>query len=382
MRKVRENVLNFIKREMVLSIAVILAVVSLFLVPPDKKYMEYIDISTLAILFCLMAIIAGIKETGAFDTLAKSMICKVKNIRQMTIVLVLLCFFFSMVITNDVALITFVPFTLVILQNQTKEIRKRWIVPIVVLQTVAANMGSMLTPIGNPQNLYLYGKAGISCFTFVMIMLPYTIVAFACIVLFIFGISRKKNEKLVAAQSEKGKISDYRKLVLYLILWIPTLLTVAKILDDKILFVIVLVTVIFFDRKILTKVDYSLLLTFAAFFIFIGNMGRFPAFCSFLSFIIEGREVMTAVFASQFISNVPAALLLSGFTGDYQSLMIGTNIGGLGTLIASMASLISYKLVTRENPEIRGNYMREFTIMNVLFLGAMLFCNIIMTNVF
>lgn len=370
-----KQVINWVKKETVLTIAIILAILSMFFVTPDQQYLKYIDVKTLVILFCFMAVIAGMTQIGVFAWLAGGMLERVKNIRQLLFLLVMLCFFFSMLITNDVALITFVPLTLVILQTQDKKIKEKWLVPTVVLQTVAANMGSMLTPIGNPQNLYLYGQSNMSCLKFMGIMLPYTVLAFLLLIVLIFIISRKSKDVLRVVSSDKGKPIEKKKLVLYLALCIPLFLTVLRCLDYRILFVIVLLLVGGFDRKIFARVDYSLLFTFVAFFIFIGNMGRMTAFSSLLSRVIEGREVMTGVFASQIMSNVPAALLLSGFTSDYKALMIGTNLGGLGTLIASMASLISYKLVVRENPFIKGKYMVTFTVVNVLFLGVMmLFC--------
>ena len=367
-----KQVINWVKKETVLTIAIILAILSMFFVTPDQQYLKYIDVKTLVILFCFMAVIAGMTQIGVFAWLAGGMLERVKNIRQLLFLLVMLCFFFSMLITNDVALITFVPLTLVILQTQDKKIKEKWLVPTVVLQTVAANMGSMLTPIGNPQNLYLYGQSNMSCLKFMGIMLPYTVLAFLLLIVLIFIISRKSKDVLRVASSDKGKPIEKKKLVLYLALCIPLFLTVLRCLDYRILFVIVLLLVGGFDRKIFARVDYSLLFTFVAFFIFIGNMGRMTAFSSLLSRVIEGREVMTGVFASQIMSNVPAALLLSGFTSDYKALMIGINLGGLGTLIASMASLISYKLVVRENPFIKGKYMVTFTVVNVLFLGVMM----------
>lgn len=367
-----KQVINWVKKETVLTIAIILAILSMFFVTPDQQYLKYIDVKTLVILFCFMAVIAGMTQIGVFAWLAGGMLKRVKNIRQLLFLLVMLCFFFSMLITNDVALITFVPLTLVILQTQDKKIKEKWLVPTVVLQTVAANMGSMLTPIGNPQNLYLYGQSNMSCLKFMGIMLPYTVLAFLLLIVLIFIISRKSKDVLRVDSSDKGKPIEKKKLVLYLALCIPLFLTVLRCLDYRILFVIVLLLVGGFDRKTFVRIDYSLLFTFVAFFIFIGNMGRMTAFSSLLSRVIEGREVMTGVFASQIMSNVPAALLLSGFTSDYKALMIGTNIGGLGTLIASMASLISYKLVTRENPFIKGKYMVTFTVVNVLFLGVMM----------
>lgn len=370
------SVLNWIKKETVLTIATILAVISMFFVMPDRQYIDYIDVKTLVILFCFMSVVAGMTNIGAFAWLADRMLCRVKSIRSLVSVLVMLCFFSSMLITNDVSLITFVPLTIAVLNTLDKEIKDKWMIPIVVLQTVAANMGSMLTPVGNPQNLYLYGISGMECTSFISIMLPFTGIALALLIVFILVLdSGTGSGQLTVASSHKMVIIHKKKLILYLALCIPLFLTVLRCIDYKILFVIILLGVGIFDRKVFVKVDYSLLFTFVAFFIFIGNMGRIEAFSSLLSDVIKGREVITAALSSQIISNVPAALLLSGFTSDYKSLIIGTNIGGLGTLIASMASLISYKLIIRDNPYIKGKYMIMFTWVNILFLVLMLMCS-------
>ena len=376
-----QHILNWIKKETVLTIAAILALISMFFVTPDRQYIDYLDVKSLVILFCFMAVVAGLTNIGAFAWLADRMLSRVQSIRSLAIVLVMLSFFFSMLITNDVALITFVPLTIVLLNTLDKEIKDKWMIPIVVLQTVAANMGSMLTPVGNPQNLYLYGISGMECTTFISIMLPYTGIALVLLIvlIFLFDFRAKKCDEanaktgsIACIKADKNVNIDKKMLILYLLLCFPLFLTVLRCLDYKILFVIILIAIGIFDRKIFTKVDYSLLFTFVAFFIFIGNMGRIEEFSGLLSKVIEGREVITAALSSQIISNVPAALLLSGFTSDYKSLIIGTNIGGLGTLIASMASLISYKLITRENPDIKGKYMVMFTWVNVLFLVVML----------
>ena len=370
------SVLNWIKKETVLTIATILAVISMFFVMPDRQYIDYLDVKTLVILFCFMAVVAGMTNIGAFAWLADRMLCRVKSIRSLVSVLVMLCFFSSMLITNDVSLITFVPLTIAVLNTVDKEIKEKWMIRIVGLQTVAANMGSMLTPVGNPQNLYLYGISGMECTSFICIMLPFTGIALALLIVFILVLdSGTGSGQLTVVSSHKMVIIHKKKLILYLALCIPLFLTVLRCIDYKILFVIILLGVGIFDRKVFVKVDYSLLFTFVAFFIFIGNMGRIEAFSSLLSDVIKGREVITAALSSQIISNVPAALLLSGFTSDYKSLIIGTNIGGLGTLIASMASLISYKLIIRDNPYIKGKYMIMFTWVNILFLVLMLMCS-------
>ena len=368
MRKIKE----LLQKETVLCIAVLLAIISAFVIHPDKEYIDYIDFRTLAILFCLMSVMAGLQKLGLFQMIAEKLLEKVKNIGQLVSILVLLCFFFGMVITNDVALITFVPFTFTVLRLLDEEQERRLAVPIVVLQTIAANLGSMLTPIGNPQNLYLYAKAGISLGEFVMLMLPYTATALVLLLICCFFLGKKeKNTALQVHFSEQVNLTGKGKtLVVYLVLFVLSLLTVAHVVSVWVVLAIVFVVVLIMDRKVLAKVDYSLLLTFAGFFVFIGNMGRIPAFNSFLEGIVMGNEVLTAIVASQVISNVPAALLLSGFTNNYEGLIIGVNLGGLGTLIASMASLISYKYIVRESKDknTKGKYLGAFTLTGIAFL--------------
>ena len=373
----------FIKKETVLTVAIVLAVISAVLVVPDKAYAGYIDFRTLSILFCLMAVMAGLQKLGVFRKVAGMLLRHTHNTVQLLEVLVLLCFFFSMVITNDVSLITFVPFTFIVLRLSGEDAMKKLAVPVIVLQTIAANLGSMLTPIGNPQNLYLYGKAQMSAGAFILLMLPYSLVSLLLLVL-CAAVTAKRSKISVQGvttvslgdnvESETAEGKGYL-LPMYLLLFLLCLFTVARVIPYPVTLVIVAVAVLISDRSTITKVDYSLLLTFVGFFVFIGNMGRMPAFRDFLQGIIGGREVVTSVIASQVISNVPAALLLSGFTEDVQALIVGTNLGGLGTLIASMASLISYKQVAGQISEEKKRYFWWFTVANVAFLAVLLILN-------
>ncbi len=376
----------FIKKETVLTVAIVLAVISAVPVTPDKAYAGYIDFRTLSILFCLMAVMAGLQKLGVFRKVAGMLLRHTHNTVQLVEVLVLLCFFFSMVITNDVSLITFVPFTFIVLRLSGEDAMKKLAVPVIILQTIAANLGSMLTPIGNPQNLYLYGKAQMSAGAFILLMLPYSLVSLLLLVL-CAAVTAKRSKISVQGvttvslgdnvESETAERKGYL-LPMYLLLFLLCLFTVARVIPYPVTLVIVAAAVLILDRSTITKVDYSLLLTFVGFFVFIGNMGRMPAFRDFLQGIIGGREVMTSVIASQVISNVPAALLLSGFTEDVQALIVGTNLGGLGTLIASMASLISYKQVAGEIPEEKKRYFGWFTVANIAFLAILLVLNIIL----
>lgn len=374
----------FIKKETVLCVAVVLAAVSAFFVPPDREYLGYIDFRTLAILFCLMGVMAGLQKIGLFKEIARKLLGSVKGGRSLVLTLVLLCFFSSMLITNDVALITFVPFTFTVLELLGGEQKKRLLLPVVVMQTIAANLGSMLTPIGNPQNLYLYGKAGLSVGAFLGLMMPYT--ALSLVLLTAWGLFQGRVCSVdfqlgnvlgqEASDSQKDVKTEVYPVVMYLILFLFCLLAVGHILPWQAVFLVVVLVIFAADKQVLARIDYSLLLTFTGFFVFIGNVGRMPVFCDFLQDIITGREIYTSIIASQVISNVPAALLLSGFTDDFAGLVIGTNLGGLGTLIASMASLISYKYVAKAESGHRGAYIVLFTVANACFLAALVLLNV------
>lgn len=359
----KEKIIGFVKKEVVLVVATVLAIVSAFVIPPSMAYMQYIDWHVLELLLCLMTVMAGLQKCGLFDWLGEALLKKTNNVWQLCLVLVMLCFFLSMLITNDVALITFVPFAIVTLEKCKKE---RLMIPVVVLQTVAANLGSMLTPIGNPQNLYLYNLSEMELGEFLLCMLPNTALSFVLIVISLLFINGK-NEAVEQEENETTTVNK-KQTVIYLILFVLSLLVVAKIICVEIVLGIVLIVVFFLDKSVLKKVDYCLLLTFISFFIFTGNLGNIPVIRDTLQALVNGRELLVGVVASQAISNVPAALLLSGFTSDYRALLAGVNVGGLGTLIASMASLISYKILANKYDEKKGKYFQWFTIVNVVFL--------------
>lgn len=376
--KVIHYISNFIKKETVLFAALVLAAVSCFFVPPDSHYIGYIDFRTLAILFCLMAVMAGLRKIGVFDTLARRLLERVKSFKAVVFILWVLCFVFSMFITNDVALITFVPLTVVILRMLGEKVRDKWLIPIVTMQTIAANLGSMLTPIGNPQNLYLYGKANMDIGDFLLIMLPYSVLAFALLAVWNVILCRKEKSAPTVDFGERKPLSDKKKLIGYIALFVVCLLTVAHIVPYYATLALTALYLLIFDRAVFKKVDYSLLFTFVGFFVFVGNMGRIDVFRDFIESVISGNEIAAAVISSQVISNVPAALLLSGFTENLRALIIGTNIGGLGTLIASMASLISYKYVCGENKSAKLKYLGFFTAANIGFLGFMALLSLFM----
>lgn len=381
------KIIEFIKKETILIIAAILAVVSAFFVPPDSTYFSYIDWRVLGILLSLMIVMAGFQKNGLFDTIGRKLLERTKNTAQLVGVLVFLCFFSSMLITNDVALLTFVPFAVLTLQKCHQE---RLMVLVLILQTIAANLGSMLTPIGNPQNLYLYNLSGMKMGEFLLLMLPYTAISGVLLLIVIFVLSARKQkismdacalqEKSADEPQRADELESRRKNVVYLVLFVLCILVVLRILTYHLVLAAVLVAVFMMDREVLAKVDYCLLLTFISFFIFTGNMGNLPAIRDTLQRLVAGRELGIGILTSQIISNVPAALLLSGFTEDYRTLLLGVNIGGLGTLIASMASLISYKIYAQHYNRTKGIYFLWFTVANLLFLAILLIVATGMTN--
>lgn len=371
---------KFLKNEIVLCVAVILAVISMFFVPPSAAYLSYIDVRVLALLFCLMMIVSGLRSVGVFEKLMQILAGIVRNTRQLVLVLVMICFIFSMWITNDVALITFVPFAIMVLNEAGQ---KRLLPYVIVLQTVAANLGSMCTPIGNPQNLYLYTVSGISMWEFFRVLLPYTLFSFVLVTAGCLFVKPEALDVLAAKHfvpekdSEqplpKAEITKQRlKTGLYIGLFMLSLLTVLHVLHYLVLFAVVVVVILIVQPKLFREADYFLLIMFAAFFIFVGNIKQIEQLHVILSSCVAGNEVAVSVFASQLISNVPAAVLLSGFTSDFKGLLIGTNIGGLGTLIASMASLISYKFYAKEPECDKKKYLFIFTVFNVVCLALLL----------
>lgn len=377
MNTIINKLLGFIKSEVVLCVSFLLAVVSSFIIKPDSQYIKYIDWNTLLLLFALMAVMAGLQQLGLFSKIGNILLSKISTTRQMMLILIFLPFVLSMLITNDVALITFVPFGLVVLNMADKQ---NLAIPLVILQTIAANLGSMLMPMGNPQNLYLYAQSGMTLRQFICLMLPYTVLSAICLffaVIFMKSSPFKRNTSSLERTEEADKTSDTpnRSNILisgYIIGFAICLLSVAKILPNIVPAITILIFLLIFDRKIIGKIDYSLLATFICFFVFIGNMGRHDSFCNFINQILTGNERIVAVLASQIISNVPAALLLSGFSNEWEPLIVGCNLGGLGTLIASMASLISYKQIAKQFPDKKGKYLGGFTLANIIMLIILL----------
>ena len=372
--QIKEKVVQFIRKETVLLIAALLAVISIFITPVSREYISYMDFRTLGLLFCLMTVMAAFDFLGVFYALGKSLLTYAGSMRQVYAMLVFLCFFSSMFITNDVALITFVPFSIEVLQMVKRENK---LIPVIVLQTIAANLGSMFTPIGNPQNLYLYNLSGMTLMQFMKLMAPFSVGAFAILVFALFLFPRDKSlpsDLLCYAEEDiESQAISRKSILIYLLLFFLCIATVAHMIPYQITMVTVILVTLLFQKEILKKVDYSLLLTFISFFIFIGNLGQTQMIKNFMRTMTDGNEILAGIGASQFISNVPAAILLSGFSTNYRQLIVGVNLGGLGTLIASMASLISYKYYVQSYQEKKGKYLAVFTLTNVICLFILLF---------
>jgi Na+/H+ antiporter NhaD/arsenite permease-like protein len=358
------KVLRFFQKDLVFTIALALAVVSMFVVPPNPSYLGYIDFSVIGTLFCLMCVVAGFRECGLLDWLSGRVLGMASHARTVSLLFVILCFFCSMLLTNDVTLMAFVPLTLVVLRSSSP-LRIAWVVS---LETTAANLGSMLTPIGNPQNLYLYSHYQMQPAAFFRTVAPVCVVSFFLLVGCVFLSVRGKP----LAPPQSAAPLDKKRLALHLILFAFCLLTVLRVLDYRVSVAVVLLALLFLDRTILPMVDYRLLGTFAAFFILVGNLGAIDAVRDFLASVMEGREMVVSALVSQVTSNVPASILLSGFTDDGRALLLGTNIGGLGTLVASLASLISYRLYLKGEKARPGMYLGLFTALNVTLLVLLL----------
>ncbi len=359
---------KFVRKNTVMVIAMAAALITCFIVPPDKNYLGYIDFKTIACLFGVLAVVRALRNLRFFYKIASAIVKCFKTTRKVVLALVYITFIGSMLIANDMALLTFLPLGYYVLRSTGKE---KYMAFVFIMQNIAANLGGMLTPFGNPQNLYLYTKFNIPALEFMSIMAPPFVIAIVLITICCLFV---KNENLLVHDEEI--ILPPGKTAIYLLLFVLSIAMVFRGVSYALGALIIAVSIFFMDKYALKKVDYPLLLTFVFFFIFAGNMARIDAVREVFSYLLDKSTLLFSVISCQFISNVPSAILLSQFTDNYRELLWGVNIGGAGTLIASLASLITLREYTKRNHGKTKEYILLFSALNfgfvIVLTGAMM----------
>lgn len=364
--------ISFVKKNTVLVIALLADGISVFLVPPDKGYADYIDFKTISCLYCVLAVVMALRDIHFFTYIARKIIVIAGSLRSAVLGIVYITFIGSMLIANDMALITFLPLGYIVLHRTNND---KYMAFMFIMQNIAANLGGMLTPFGNPQNLYLYTYYNIPTGQFMTVMLLPFLFAVALITLACFIFVKK--EKLTVDRFETISLPR-RNTIIYLALFALSILLVFRFIPYFVGVIVVTAALFIFDRHALAKVDYPLLFTFVAFFIFAGNLSRIEAVSNFITPLLSKNTLSASALSCQFMSNVPSAILLSQFTNNWKELLVGVNIGGTGTLIASLASLITFRQFSTYYPDKKTKYFLEFTGINFAFLILMIvFCSIV-----
>ncbi len=354
------NTKSMLRKNAVMFIALLAALITIIFVPIDAQYASYFDLKTLSCLFCVLAVVCAFKNINFFYMLAQAVVKKFKTARMCVIALVYITFIGSMLIANDMALLTFLPLGYFVLSTTKSE---KYMAFTFIMQNIAANLGGMLTPFGNPQNLYLYTKFNIHNAEFMTIMAPPFIISIALITLLCMFIPSKELE----FSGEVIKVSAQRSII-YSILFALSIAIVFRTIPYYLGLIVIPAALVFLDVKALKSVDYPLLLTFVFFFIFAGNMGRIDAVRDFFCMLLDKNTLLFSILSCQFISNVPSAILLSQFTENYKELLLGVNIGGVGTLISSLASLITFREYIKHNPKCALKYIAQFSLLNFTML--------------
>ena len=355
------HLFHFIKRNPVLSIAILVAFITALFVPPDATYLTYFDFKTLTCLFCVLAVVCALKNIDFFTLLAERIVALFKNARSAVLALVYITFLGSMLIANDMALLTFLPLGYFVLSSTKKD---KYMAFTFIMQNIAANLGGMLTPFGNPQNLYLYTKFNIPTGEFTLTMLPPFLISVALLTLCCLLFIKKETLEITHKSIELPR----KRVIVYGLLFVLSIVIVFRVIPFWIGLLVIPTVLFFLDKKALQDVDYGLLCTFVAFFIFSGNMSRIPFVQEIMSSLLEKNTFLVAILSCQVISNVPSAILLSQFTSNYTHLLLGVNIGGVGTLISSLASLITFREYMSHYPEKIKNYLLQFSAFNFGFL--------------
>ena len=365
-----KKILAFTKKNAVVLIAALCAIVTSFIITPDKEYINYFDFKTLTCLFCVLAVVCALRNIRFFYTIAKAIVRLFKNTRLAILALVYITFIGSMLIANDMALLTFLPLGYFVLHTVNK---KKYLAFTFIMQNIAANLGGMLTPFGNPQNLFIYSEFNIKDLEFMSIMAPPFLVAVTLITLCCIVFVKKEPIEI----QEKAAKLPIGRTIIYLLLFAFSIIIVFRVIPYFIGLIVIPIALLILDRKALLSVDYGLLLTFVFFFIFSGNMSRMDIVRDFFSALLEKNTLVVSALSCQFISNVPSAVLLSKFTDNYKELLLGVNIGGVGTLISSLASLITFKEYSKQQPGHTIRYILKFSAFNFAFLAILLlFCTI------
>lgn len=364
-----KTVYRFFHGHMVLTIALLVALITMVIVPPDLQYFEYIDFKTLFCLFATLLVVCALKNIRFFTFISRKIVHATPNLRVCILALLYITFIGSLFIANDMALITFLPLGYFVLSDTGNHKYMAWVF---VLQNIAANLGGMLTPFGNPQNLYLYTKFNIPTLEFMGIMVFPFLLSVLMLTLSVLFFPKTKMELSVSDDKIEFKP---KRTAIYLLLFAVSILAVFSVVHYLIAAAIIAIGIFIADKKAFLKVDYPLLLTFLMFFIFAGNMSRIDIIRDFMSGLLEKNTLIVSALSCQVISNVPSAVLLSQFTDNYKSLLLGVNIGGTGTIIASLASLITFSEFSRYQPKNKKKYFGVFTLLNAVFLTVLLiFC--------
>ncbi|MBQ9713822.1 MAG: citrate transporter [Clostridia bacterium] len=368
----QHHVFPFIKKNAVLFISLFAAAITACIVPPNKAYLDYFDWKTLTCLFCVLAVVCALKNIRFFFFLAQKIVRAFKNSRACVLALAYVTFIGSMLIANDMALLTFLPLGYFVLSSTGK---KKYMAFTFIIQNIAANLGGMLTPFGNPQNLYLYNEFSIPTGDFILTMLTPFLISVALITLSCFLFVKKEALEI---EAEKICLPVWRTIV-YALLFTLSIVIVFRAIPFWIGLIVIPIVLLFLDRKALGKVDYGLLLTFMAFFIFSGNMSNIPQIQRLFGYLMDKNALLVSTFSCQFISNVPSAILLSQFTDSYREILLGVNIGGCGTLISSLASLITFREYTKHDKGGTKKYLLLFSAFNFAFLAILLGACILLT---
>ncbi|MCR4580669.1 MAG: hypothetical protein K5681_10025 [Treponema sp.] len=364
------KIIYLFKKELMLSLSLLAAILSLFITPPSTKLFHDIDWKTLATLFMLLSVLEGFKKENLFSPLLQKTI-KLKSMKALTCFFVYSVFFSSMFVTNDVSLIIFVPLTIILFRAGGKE---KYILPVLTFENIAAIRGSLLTPFGSPQNLFLYSQSGISTPHFLLLMLPLWIFSMLLLYAFILFLYRRDEKEVITIEKQevcKEWEKERRgKRILYISLFI---LVIASIVSRTRYWPFVTLAValllIIFDRRILLQTDYVLLLTFFSFFVFSSSICTNPRVSDFLRKSVAGHEYVWSILLSQVISNVPASIVLWPFTDNLRALLYGLDSAGLCSIIGSLASVINLRIYVREYPGQGFRFIKTFTWISLVFFA-------------